>query len=158
MTQTEAIWIWALIVPLPLLINIAMRRSTAAVGVSMALLLSWCIGMAMWVLYPLPVCLRLNPLVDLGVGVLVFSSWRAFPTGWKAAVTGVILFQLCLHAAFWLGGAPMEAVPLYTRLNSTAYALCLCIVGGVGVAHGVGASVSAVLDRLRGFRHVRTWP
>jgi hypothetical protein len=156
MPAYEQIMLWGAAVGFPVILNLAMRQSPDALGLSGMLVIIWAFGRAMWVVWSPPECLALNPLIDSIAGATVFSAWVTRPRFWKFALGALFVAQVCLHLDFWLSWPQNASLYRYILLNNTLFAgqlACVLWPGGSSVARSTGAWLSGLAHPIRHAGH-----
>lgn len=155
MPASTQLLLWGIAVCIPVILNLAAKK-TDAVGLSAMLLLTWVFGRVTAALYPVPEAMSLYPIVDAACGITAFVAYRSRPALWKLLLASLFMLQCILHVAFWAAWPAPGSLYRYVFANNALFLLELLCVSGPGgfsvVAHLVG---SGVPDRLRPFRHVR---
>lgn len=138
-------WLIATLIPMGINLN---TRDPDARGLSMVLALVWLFGIVMTSLYPVPLSMRLLPVVDLAAGLTIFLAWHSRPAVWKLMLVWLFMLQLLAHCAFWAHYVVLpsdEATVRYIVALNAIFALQLLTVAYPG-ARNVGA---LLVDRLR---------
>ena len=129
--------IFAVVVLIPLLINLASRDPDRESALSMAVLIIaiWGATRFLSLVFPEPENKGLTPLLDMIGTLAALGAWAVHPKVWKISLAVLFATQCWLAACFWLSWeifGNLLTYPDYLRYNNILWLLELATVASPG--------------------------